>query len=93
MDKQQGEPQFEGLTDFDTFLWLLEERHGFGALKDVAREVQLANLNVPEVVDLRKRDDGKFNMFCKAGDAPVAIVLSKGRDGRFHAEEGGFLRK
>lgn len=93
MADKQSEPEFEGLTDFDTFFWLLEERHGLDALKDVAGDIGLANLDARELVDLRKREDGRYNLFCRAGGkARVVVILSKDRDGKFHAEEGGFLK-
>lgn len=92
MEGESREPIYDGLSDFDTFFLLLEDKHGFDAIKLVSNEIHLANSGALEVVDLRKRADGRFNMYCTFDmRIRIVVVLSKGKNGMFAAEEGGFL--
>lgn len=94
MDNASRGPGNESLIDFDSFFWLLEERFGLEAIKIVASEIGLANSGAAEVVDLRRRADGRFDLFCRIEPKAIAhIVLSRGPDGRFTAEEGGFTER
>lgn len=87
-----NEPEIGPLSEITQFLCELEDLTNLETIELLAVEIQRARIIGHQISDLRRRADGRFNLFLRVSGIAVAIVMEFDANGSLIATEGGFVR-